>query len=217
MYIPTLPQKNQTFHYPYSRLQEFCNAFSMLAPSLVIAWHYLVVNARECFWHAHTRAFATGTLIHLPFSMGYHILCACEVFEDKVENKARKLDQTFIHVCSVFYSFALSGVGAYWVGCSILHLWYIFRLWTVGPHDNPKRRRRSVLIGMLLYMIPMIWRQDRRNYTLALVNGSSVVASGVFNTYLAGWGHTTAHVAFGGFAHFLLQSAAAVPGPVCMP
>lgn len=204
-------------HYPYTRTQELCNAVSMMAPSLVIAWHYLVANARECFWHEHTLAFATGTLLHLPFSLSYHLMCAYEVFEDRVDNKARKLDQTFIHVCCVFYSFALGGVGMYCLGCTVLHLWYIFRLWMPGSHDHPKRRRRSVIIGMLLYTLPMAWRGDLRNYTLALMNGGSAVVSGYSNVKLEGWGHTTAHVLIGGFAHVLLQSAAGVPGPVCLP
>ena len=204
-------------HYPYTRTQELCNAVSMMAPSLVIAWHYLVANARECFWHEHTLAFATGTLLHLPFSLSYHLMCAYEVFEDRVDNKARKLDQTFIHVCCVFYSFALGGVGMYCLGCTVLHLWYIFRLWMPGSHDHPKRRRRSVIIGMLLYTLPMAWRGDLGNYTLALMNGGSAVVSGYSNVKLEGWGHTTAHVLIGGFAHVLLQSAAGVPGPVCLP
>ena len=109
--------------------QELANALSMLVPTTILAWHYFVGNAAECFWHEHTTAFAAGTLLHLPFSFSYHLVCALDWVEDRVDCVFRRLDQTFIHVACAIFSFALSGEVLYFLGNCVLQAWYIAKLW----------------------------------------------------------------------------------------
>ena len=148
--------------------QEVANALSMVVPTLVVAAHYYSRGHDGCFWHEHTLALALGTLCHLPFSFGYHMLCAANAFEDRIDCAARRLDQTFIHVACVAYSYGTSGIGLYAAGSGIVNAWYIAKLWMQGPHDNAFERRTNVLVGTLLYTVPMVrygWRSVCRSFS----------------------------------------------------
>ena len=129
-----------------------------------------------------------------------------------MECAARKLDQTFIHVASALYSYALSGIGLFAAGNAILHTWYIVKLWMPGPHDNAFERRMNVLMGTLLYTLPMVWRGDYLNFFKAFfVAGNIGSLAFIFSSRFNGWGHAVSHLAAAFFSHYLLLSAAQVP------
>lgn len=109
--------------------QEFCNALSMFIPTLVIIFYGVYDPGPmdgKPFWNVFSRAFAFGTFIHLPFSIAYHLLCAYDFFEDRVNCVPRKLDQTLIHVVCFIYSYALSGIALYGCGCGVINLWCVW-------------------------------------------------------------------------------------------
>lgn len=118
--------------------QEMMNAFSMFIPVSVVYYHYTVAYAEPCFWTTITGplGIAVGCLLHMPFAFMYHFLCALDFFEDRVENLGRKLDQTFIHVSSAIFSYALSGAQLYAVATALLHGVAISYIWK-PPQINP--------------------------------------------------------------------------------
>ena len=76
-------------------LQEVANSVSMVIPAGVI-FYYWLNPPHDTFWNEYTGALAYGTLLHLPFSFFYHLLCAFRVFKDPVDCIPRKLDQVGI-------------------------------------------------------------------------------------------------------------------------
>merc|ERR1712046_499613 len=106
-----------------SPAEEYANAASMLCPlatSLVFVMiHGDVVSLSV--WLS-----IIGQVVHLPFSMLYHIQCArLGKAIHPVDNIYRVGDQVFIMVASVFLAVALSGVVWYAVGVGILVIIYI--------------------------------------------------------------------------------------------
>jgi len=196
--------------------QEFANAVSMVVPSLVVVYHYLFADPATCFWSIYTKAVGGSALLHLPFSFSYHMMCAFDYYEDRVNSMGRKLDQTFIHVASTMCAFGLSGDGLYTASMAILQTWYIIKLWMPGLHDNSFERRSNVFMSVILYTLPMLWRGDHANFVRAFMGSFMLGASAfAFNRYFNGWGHSTSHVVLGVFMHCLLASASTIPAASC--
>ena len=82
-------------------MQEVANSISMLIPACVVFYYWLHPPHDE-FWDEYTGALAYGTLLHLPFSFFYHLLCAFRVFKDPVDCIPRKLDQVSSRPFSTF-------------------------------------------------------------------------------------------------------------------
>ena len=81
-----------------------------------------------------------------------------------------------------------------------------------GPHDNAFERRSNLLISVVLYMLPVVWRGDYVNFFGAFFSSWLVGSLAfVFNRLLGGWGHSFCHVIFGIFAYFLLMASAQLP------
>ena len=115
-----------TTQFRMTFMQEVCNAVSMIVPTLVIAYYRIYeppATAKFPFWNQYSKTFAFGTFLHLPFSFVYHILCAFNYFEDRVDCAARRLDQTLIHTVCIIYSYALSGIPLYSCGCGVVNAW----------------------------------------------------------------------------------------------
>ena len=195
--------------------QELCNAMSMILPSCLIAYYWIwepPATEDEPFWNIYSKAFAFGTLLHLPFSVAYHLLCAFDYFEDRIDCVPRKLDQTLIHVVSAILAWALSGVDLYGCGCGIVNTWFIAKLWMKGPHNTSFERRSNVIIAVVLYTFPLLWYGDVVNFAGASISFWGVAAMAfAMNRHLRGWGHSVFHAVFLPFTHFLLMAAAQVP------
>lgn len=185
--------------------QEVSNAVSMMIPSAVLLINYF--NFSETC-NIYTRTLLQGTLLHLPFSMLYHILCAIDHFEDRINCWARKLDQTFIHINGCFICYSLSGNWLYTTGVTASCVLFISRLW---QKDTSAERRFNLALLFFMYTFPILYRGDRIDYALAL--GCWTIAALFFflSSQLHGWGHTLFHVMLGAYAHVLFSSAAKVP------
>lgn len=193
-----------------SPVQEWANAWSMVLPTLLCVY-FILSPPHPNFWHRHTKLMAAGTFLHLPFSFTYHCLCALRAFPDPVNCTWRRLDQSFIHVVCIFYSYALSGSELYGLGNALLNSWYVIRLWISGSHDNAFERRSNIAMAVMMYTLPMLFRGDLINY-IAAVPGCWGVSAALFagNKWFGGWGHTVSHVGMLGYQFFLLRSASHV-------
>lgn len=68
------------------------------------------------------------------------------------------------------------------------------------------RNQRNILIAILLYIAPLVWRNDVKNLTGALLG--FIPAGFIFSTYVfGGYSHAIFHLFMGVFAYFILQSA----------
>ena len=103
-----------------------------------------------------------GTILHFPFSFYYHIGCAKHAFNHPIDCVARKLDQTFVHVASMLYAYALSKSMLYTCGCILLNSYFILRLWVLPiyapSYDRAWERRMNMFIGVMMYLLPILVR-----------------------------------------------------------
>jgi len=200
--------------YHMTPLQEVANSVSMVIPAGVI-FYYWLNPPHDTFWNEYTGALAYGTLLHLPFSFFYHLLCAFRVFKDPVDCIPRKLDQTFIHVNCVIFAYGLSGSYILLIATAIINTWHIIRLWLRGKHDNAFERRSNILMDVVVYTMPMAYRGDYHNWAIALFGcwGSAAFVF-AFNDMFGGWGHQLSHVIMALFLGLLLHSADGV-APWC--
>lgn len=203
------PFDNSSMIY-MTHTQELLNAISMLVPPVLFVYYYYHPPV-DCFWNQYTVVMVFFSLLHLPFSFFYHLFCFLGCYPDRIDSRGRKLDQTFIHIASCSFSYSLSGDGLYTCGTAIAHLWFISKLWVPGPHDRPFERRMNILVGILMYVLPMAWRGDVENTAVGVAVFTTCALLGLHNKRLGGNGHFLSHVLLGAFVHFLLLSAAKVP------
>ena len=181
---------------------ELVNAVTTLCPSVVVSYFYMY-NQSLC--NTYTLSISIGTLLHMPFSFTYHVLCAFDYFTHRVDCVGRKLDQTFIHVTCVFFSYGLSASPLY-AGCNVLvNTLCIRRIWIQGAHDTPFNRRRNVAAASILYMAPLLWRGDYATFFTAYV-GFLGIGSLAFMCQMYA-GHAIFHILLGPFVYQLLYSA----------
>lgn len=183
--------------------QEFLNSISMVLPTLVFA-----MNA----WYNPSRFLAVllvGSSMHLPVSFTYHLGVAFHRYPDRLDNDMRRLDQSLQHVMGILFSFALSGSLGYALLNLLFNLYGIVQLWDART-SNDGRRWMPVLISILLYTAPMLWRGDVSGYSLAITS----VALGGFpfiprfnHSVFCGWGHAIFHVVLMIHAQALSHSA----------
>ena len=192
------------YHY-----QEWTNAWSMCLPS-ILCFYYIIFPPYETFWNRYTSLMVAGTFSHLPFSFTYHSVCAINIYSDNVNCIWRKLDQTFIHIVSMFYSYALSGDELYGIGNVVLNSWYIVRLWIPGNHDNCFERRSNIAMSVIMYTLPMLFRGDYINYIAASMCWGISAVLFIGNKLLNGWGHSLFHICMLIAQYFLLKSAVSV-------
>eukprot|EP00913_Durusdinium_trenchii_P033835 g31673.t1 len=134
--------------------QEYCNALSMLIPGFVCA--YLYHHPEELRWTWRMSLMSFAVLIHLPFSFRYHCLLAQRKLKDAVDNTARRLDQSFIHVTCMATFVALSNNEVYVCCAVILNLYFIARLW--APDASLLERMGNIGCGVVLYGLPPLCR-----------------------------------------------------------
>merc|ERR1719343_1588288 len=91
-----------------SPMQEVFNALTMLPTALVSV--YVLLASRDGGFNVGDLVIAAAILLHLPFSMIYHVHCAAHHgLVDPVENnRFLKLDLIFIHIAGAIMSFATS-------------------------------------------------------------------------------------------------------------
>ena len=198
---------NPSLAYAMTPVQEVSNALSMILPTAVLAF-----NA----WTAPNRmviVLLIGSSMHLPVSFTYHLSAAFNRYSDRLDNDMRRLDQSMQHVVGTIFSFALSGSVKYTALNLAVNIRGLYLLWDKGT-SNDGKRWVPVLLCVLMYTAPMLWRGDFQNYSIAVasmaVGGVSFVPA-LNKRFFRGWGHTIFHVVLMIYAQALANSAKYVP------
>lgn len=177
--------------------QEIFNAITMIVPTSTLAVCFLRTDSIPVL------LLLTGSLIHLPVSMTYHIMCAFNRFEDKIDNNMRRLDQALQHVVGTLYSFVLSGSYLYTAFVSIPNLIWILELYN-PMKSNDRKRYKNVLKCILLYCFPMIIIKKDFINTIGTLTSLSI--SSLFFLHMKGYGHGLFHISMGFFSYFISRS-----------
>jgi hypothetical protein len=147
--------------------------------------------------------------MHLPVSFTYHLSAAFNRYPDRLDNDMRRLDQSMQHVVGTIFSYALSGSLKFALLNLVINFFGVKQLWEVKT-SNDGKRWIPVMICVLMYTSPMLWRGDVSNYGLAM---ASMVIGGVsfvpqLNKHIfMGWGHTIFHTVLVFYAQALANSA----------
>ena len=205
------PRREPDFiHTPF---QEWLNAVTMTIPTLMCVG-YLVFE-ENTIW---LRFLTAGMVVHLPFSVAYHIGCAQRAFKNEDENVFLQLDQTFIHVAACFVALATSGSALYAFQNMIAQTCFIVTLWRYHPLD--RLRQMNIAAAVAMYTLPLLLRQDYVNFFGAWVCflcSGICLKLGKFNTpvpFLYGWGHILFHVWLGPFSWFVLRGVSGTTAAV---
>lgn len=197
--MQTLP----SIAYAMTPTQELLNAVTMVLPTAVLAAHV---------WHVPHRMVVillVGSSMHLPASFTYHLSAAFRRYPDRLDNDMRRLDQSLQHVIGTMFSFALSGSLLYFFLNLAMNAYGVMQLWDART-SNDGKRWVPLMASVIGYTLPMLWRGDLRNYSLAigsmLVGGLSFVPE-LNKRAFGGWGHTIFHVTLMLYAEVLADSA----------
>ena len=189
--------------YAMTPAQEVSNAVSMILPTAVFAFNS---------WKSPNKLvmiLLVGSSMHLPISFTYHLSAAFNRYPDRLDNDMQRLDQSMQHVVGTIFSYALSGSWKFALLNLIINSFGIKQLWNAKT-SNDGKRWILVMVCVLMYTSPMLWRGDIQNYALAmgsmLIGGISFVPQLNKHIFL-GWGHTIFHTVLVVCAQGLSDSA----------
>ncbi len=177
-------------------LTEYFSAVTMFAPSLLMSYFYIHHPYNVC-----TKCVWIGTILHAPFSILYHILCANYFFADPIENIPRKLDQAMIHVCSIACTVGVSRYSTYNAVCIVyneLCVSYIFSVYSTSHI-----RRFNIFLSVLLYLLPIFYEQYYIIGLHILLYMILCIYCFVYNQKFYGYGQGMFHLLFCGMVYHL--------------
>ncbi len=186
-----------------TQLQELSNALTMIYPSGVLIYKYYVMP------HKLLGYLLLGNLLHLPFAFTYHLNVALNSQSNRIDNKIRRLDQTFIHISSIIYSYVLSKFNVqYMIINCVFNSISIYQIW-VPKYSNDGQRWKHVAYSIILYTMPILVRGDVKNFCLSLfymILGGVSFHPKVNLPIFRGWGHSIFHLTLGKFASTICNS-----------
>jgi hypothetical protein len=148
-----------------------------------------------------TISIVVGYLMHSPFSVYYHLLCAFKLppGKQRLDHWSRKLDQAMIYVMSFFTCYGTSGSFQFAIVSMIFSIDSIYRLF------QPVYRPKSILVRMIVaFLLPVL---------PAIVYGHHEQARQFFIIFsVAGW--MFASYPLGGFSHGVFHLIAALSNPI---
>jgi hypothetical protein len=189
--------------YAMTAAQEVLNAITMVLPTAVLVFNTYKSRNRL------VAMLLLGSCMHLPISFTYHLGTALRCYPDRIDNDMRRLDQSMQHVVGTIFSYALSGSWKFAILNMIINSFSIRKLWDART-SNDGKRWIPVMVCVLMYTMPMLWRGDIRNYSLAvgsmMMGGMSFVPQLNKRIFL-GWGHAVFHTVLTVCAQALADSA----------
>lgn len=189
-------------------LQEWCNAISMIVPTLVAIWFLQQSERQSQRSHLLPRIQALGTMLHFPFSFMWHASSALS----RPQAYLKRLDISFIHVTGVFISLSVSG-SLLWMYVNLgWTIYSIFMCWTQtdGELEGRQKAGRSqrIIITVFLYTLPILYQGMALVYIAAI---STFTISGTFyQVFPHGYGHALFHVLMGAFQYVMIHAASLV-------
>jgi len=187
--------------YGMSFLQEVSNAFSLLVVLNTIGYLFQEEpSVGGCI-------IINGALVHFPVAFTYHMGCAYQRYQHRLNNDMCRLDQSLQHFVTSMYAFALSASWYYVCAVTVYNSIAVSMIWL----ENSPARFRYVFFACILYLAPVLWQEDYLNLLGALVT-LSVGGAFAFIPYinivlLRGWGHTCFHFFLCGHVFFVMQFA----------
>jgi hypothetical protein len=148
---------------------------------------------------------ALGIILHAPFSFIYHWCFGSKLnATQRSLHWSRRMDQSFIHVCSALVSFATSGSWPYFLGNIVFNADCIYRQFL--PTVRPRRNQARIGISIVLYMAPL-WKRGLLEL-FCKAWAVILVSSWFFVTYpLKGWSHTAFHLLICFLPPLLMEAA----------
>jgi hypothetical protein len=177
-------------------LTEYFSAITMCVPSLLMTYYHYTQPVNVC-----NKSIWIGSLLHAPFSIMYHLLCARNYFLDPIENLPRKLDQAMIHVAAICFTVGISDYAWYnrsTVLFNELSISYIF-----SAYSTKQTRRRNILIAILFYLSPILYEGHYQTYLSIFTYLLGFLYCFVYNDHFYGWGHGLSHLLLGNFLHYI--------------
>lgn len=166
-----------------SVLLRFHESFGCLSPTW---WHSM-----PCLPPLPVMAVAFGITVHAPFSFLYHWSYAHKLpAATRTKHWSRRLDQMFVHVCSIFMCLGTT-INVHYILANAI---YNFDCMVQHVRADVKPRRNQIRIGLslLLYSAPMMMRDPRAFGELWLVFATSIW---FFVAYpIGGWSHSVFHL-----------------------
>lgn len=117
--------------------------------------------------------------------------------QDRIDNDARRLDQSLQHAVGALYALALSGSARYGLLCAAVNAPFVAQLW--GPSRSNDGRRWIPVGGcVVLYTLPLLARGRVGHFWLSLCStglGAALAFLPGADNALGGWGHSAFHAA----------------------
>jgi len=184
-----------------SPLQEFSNAVTMCVSFGVCAWCWVCWPE---FRSPRTAAISLAILIHLPFSVNYHVLLAQRRLKDAIDCTPRRLDQTFIFLASMVFTGVFTFSILFTLTGCLLNAYFISRTWA-QPGADVIERMVNVGLAVLWYGLGGLAWGDYVNFVcgcLWFITGAAAMVQ-----RFGGWGHSIMHVCLGGLVYHCFVSA----------
>jgi hypothetical protein len=161
-------------------------------------------------------AVAVGVSLHAPFSFLYHWQYAHTMPPvERSRHWSRRLDHAFIHICSIFACCGTTDSieyivvnGLYNIDCVLQHL--------VKRDVRPRRNQVRCGLSLLLYTLPLLFREDGGDGILLFCQLWAVFATSIwfFVAYpIGGWSHSVFHLIMALSPPLTLRAAARLADP----
>jgi hypothetical protein len=190
--------------------QELLNAGSMVFPSIYCLYYCMRWNTMDLSNERDRLVvyMVLGTVAHMPWSVLYHLQCALMPHKDKIDNNFRRLDQTFIAVAAIMFSFALTGSTLFFYCCSALNGIVIYRLWSAG-NTSPQRkveRRLGLALTTLVYQLPIAVVHSPLHFVKCFVTFFASAFAFARPEFFGGFGSFIFHVGMTPYIMLLLDA-----------
>lgn len=177
-------------------LTEYFSALTMAAPSLLMTYYYYTLPVNVC-----TKSIWIGTVLHAPFSIMYHVLCANHFFHDNVDNFSRKLDQIMIHICSICITL---GVSKYTIYTNVAILFNELSISHIcSAYSTKQIRRMNILLSVCIYVAPVLYEGHYWLGSQIVAYMAACIYFFVYNHHFHGYGQGLFHLFFCGMVHHL--------------
>eukprot|EP00540_Astrosyne_radiata_P013918 CAMPEP_0116853420 /NCGR_PEP_ID=MMETSP0418-20121206/17902_1 /TAXON_ID=1158023 /ORGANISM="Astrosyne radiata, Strain 13vi08-1A" /LENGTH=379 /DNA_ID=CAMNT_0004485819 /DNA_START=116 /DNA_END=1255 /DNA_ORIENTATION=+ len=155
-------------------------------------------------------AIALGITLHAPFSFLYHWKYASSLPPGlpRTNHWSRRMDQSFIHVCSALMAFGTTGSWDYFFVNVLFNCDCIYRQFK--KKVRPRRNQIRIGLSILAYTLPILRRGDVVLFSQCwFVLG---VAGWFFVKYpLGGWSHSAFHLVISLLPPLLMKAACKLP------
>jgi len=200
---PEPPSRGGWYWNPQYSWPEIANALTM--PPCALLSMYVLSTALE--HNPRVLLITIAALIHLPFSMAFHLTSAFRKPSSPEVLLTRNLDLVFIHLGGLLAAYALSGCIVFTAINAFVNLGLVARaLLSQDQSKDAAARGFCVFLSVALYISPVMLTQ---NYLVYLRMLGELGLAGAFYLFrFAGrWSHACFHILLTLYQYSLLSAA----------